>query len=604
MCAIAGVINYQNYDLIKFRNSLLHRGPDEQNIYSFKNIALIHNRLSIQDILDGQQPFHFKGYSIILNGEIYNHLELRELLKEFEFKTKSDTETLLYLYIKYREDMFELIDGMFAFAILDKKTNQLILAKDRAGKKPLFLYKKDDKFIFASELNAIKAIEKLEINEESIASYLRVGMFLGENSSYKNITKFPAGHYAKVDLNQLNIEYFKYFDILDSYKKQKNIDEMSKKEALNSVDTALRKSIKDRIDSSDLEVGAFLSGGIDSALVVSIASEFKKNLKTFTVKFDSGYDESPLAKLVADKYKTQHCEIDISLNLKEDIEDILLNYGEPFYDSSAIPSYYVAKEAKKHITVVLNGDGADELFAGYRRYVPIANNLTNIAKNFSFLTKYLPKPHQKKSLYNHFFRLLSMSDKKGVDFYLSSTVDIFEDIYNFKENRVIDELDSFITKVDDEKISNLSKMLYLDFSNILFSDLLIKMDIATMQHSLEARSPFLSKYMLEIAPILPDEYKINRTSTKYVLRELSKKYLPNELINQPKRGFEVPLKSWVEGELKEHIDSYLTKDSYSENFIDRAFIQKLLNNKIEISSEKRAKILWNLFSLELWHRRQ
>ena len=272
----------------------------------------------------------------------------------------------------------------------------------------------------------------------------------------------------------------------------------------------------------------------------------------------------------------------------------------PFFDSSAIPSYYVSKEAKKHLTVILNGDGADELFAGYRRYVPVANNTINIAKNFSFLTKILPQPNNRKSYYNYLYRLLSMSSKKGIDFYLSATGDIFEDIYTF-DNDLIENLDDYIQNIlSDKELTNLSKMLYLDFELILFSDLLVKMDIATMANSLEGRSPFLSRYMLEFTPKIDDNLKIKKLTTKYILRQLAEKYLPADLINQPKRGFEVPLKDWVNKELREFIFDYLQKGCYSENFIKRDFIDNLLNKKARVSEEKRAKMLWAMVCLEVW----
>lgn len=595
MCGIAGAINYEKYNLEDVKSSLYHRGPDEQEMFFERNIALIHTRLSIQDLKHGQQPFHFKEYSIVFNGEIYNHLELREMLTDIDFKTSSDTETLLHLYIKYKQNMFDTIDGMFAFAILDRKKNILFLARDRSGKKPLYLYKDNDSLLFASELNTIKlGVKTLNIDEETISAYLRCGFFFNKFTPYENVQELLAGCSYEINLDTLHINRNNYFNILNYYNEESSL---SFHDSLNSLDNLLHKSVKDRLLSSDLEVGAFLSGGIDSSLVVAIASEYKENLKTFTVKFDGAYDESHLAKLTAKKYNTEHHELNISMNLKEDIEKILLNYGQPFMDSSAIPSYYVSKEAKKYVTVILNGDGADELFGGYRRYVPAANGWLGIANKLSFILKFLPKPHNKKSLYNYAYRLFSMSSKKGLDFYLSATIDMFEDVYTFEPNIILQKMDDFVHSV---KLDPLSKMLYLDFNMLLFSDLLVKMDIATMSHSLEGRSPFLSKYMLEFAPSLQNEYKIKGRSTKHILRELSKKYLPDELINQPKRGFEVPLKSWIENDLKENIFDKLSQDSYSASFVDNDFIQNLLNKKLDVSDEKRAKMLWTMYSLEVW----
>ena len=599
MCAIAGIINFNPNIYESLKQSLIHRGPDSQDSFNFKNISLIHTRLSIQDIESGNQPFTFNEFTIVYNGEIYNHLYLREnYLKDFNFTTLSDTETLLYLYIKYKEKMFDMLDGMFAFCIFNKQTNKFILARDRAGKKPLYLYKYEDKLLFASELNAMKSgIKNLEIDENEIESYLRNGFFYKTTTPYKNVEELEAGYIYEVDCASLEIQKSKYFDILDYYKKDKITDF---NEAKSQLDTILYKSVKDRLLSSDLEVGAFLSGGIDSSLIVAIASKYVDNLKTFTVKFDGAFDESHLAKLTAQKYNTKHYELNISMNLKNDIEKILLNYGEPFMDSSAIPSYYVSKEAKKYVTVVLNGDGADEIFGGYRRYVPVANNILKFTSHFSSLTKVLPKPHNKKSLYNYAYRLLTISSKNGLDFYNSATNDIFEDIYSFNQTKTLSNMDSFIRGIESENISELSKFLYMDFNLILQSDLLKKMDIATMSQSLEGRSPFLSKYMLEFTPTLDDSFKIKGKTTKYILRELAKQYLPTELINQPKRGFEVPLKSWIENDLKDNIFDSLNGSSYSQNFVDKKFIDSLLNKKIDVSDEKRAKMLWTMYSLEIW----
>ena len=599
MCGIAGGVNLK-LDKEFLEKALFHRGPDDIGYFENKNIFLFHTRLAIQDIRRGKQPFKFKNFVIVYNGEIYNHLELRDqYLKDFKFSTHSDTETLLYMFIKFRENMFEKIDGMFAFAIFDMENKKLFLARDRTGKKPLYYYLEDDKFFFASELNVFKCINRLQISDEAIYLYLRCGFFPFDTTPYKKVKKLKNGSFLVFNLQNYSLKESKYFDILEYYLQPKLLKDED--ETIEILDEKLSKSVKDRLLASDLEVGAFLSGGIDSSLVVAFASQFTSNLKTFTVKFEGEYDETPLAKLTAQKYGTEHNEVEISMNLKEDVVKILKNYGMPFMDSSAIPSYYVSREAKKYLTVILNGDGADELFAGYRRYVPVTNKYLKIARKFNYLLKILPLPDEKKSIYNYIYRLLEMSNKKGLDFYLSATNDIFEDVYYFESNEILEKLDNFILSVfENKELTELSKFLYLDFELILFCDLLIKMDIATMANSLEGRSPFLSKYLLEFAPQIPDKYKINKLTTKYILRKLGMKYLPKRLINQPKRGFEVPLKKWINHELKDLIFDALRKGCCSENYINRKFIDNLLNKKIRISEEKRAKILWTMFCLEVW----
>ena len=599
MCGIAGLVNFRGDYIDAIQKSLYHRGPDAQTSYKYNNLTLIHTRLSIQDIKHGDQPFEIGDYVIIFNGEIYNHLELRSKLNNYIFKTHSDTETLLALYIEYGNAALSMCDGMFAFVIFDKKNNKLILARDRLGKKPLYLYKKSERVFFASELNTLLySLEKLTINEDAIASYLRSGFFYKDTTPYLDVEEVLPGYTYQIDIATLKIDKSSYFDIVDQYK---TIFDITHQEFMLELDSILHRSIKDRLLSSELDVGAFLSGGIDSSLIVAIASQYVDELKTFTVKFDHGYDESHLAGLTANQFSTNHHELRISMDLTNDIEKILCNYGEPFMDSSAIPSFYVSREAKKYVTVVLNGDGADELFGGYRRYVPIANNWLNYAKYLSIFTSFIPNPHDKQNIYNYFYRLLSMSNKRGVEFYLSSTTDIFEDIYRFKPNKIMDRMERDIYDINKNDISGLSKILIMDSLLILSSDLLKKMDIATMSNSLEGRSPFLSKYMLEWAPKLPDREKINGLTTKYILRELSKKYSLDMICDQPKRGFEVPLRSWVEGELKENIFDSLGGNSYSQSYVQHDVIYKLLRNKKSISREKRAKILWDMYALEVWH---
>ncbi len=598
MCGIAGFINYPQGNIENIQQSLFHRGPDAQTSFTYKDLNLVHTRLSIQDISQGNQPFIIGDWVIIFNGEIYNHLILRNKLDDYVFKTQSDTETLLALYIKYGISALDMCDGMFAFAILDKNSGYLFLGRDRSGKKPLYYYKKNKTFVFASELNAISgSVAGMNVDDKEIYSYIRNGFFYGNKTPFENTYEVVPGCVLSISLDNLNLTNNRYFDAIRYYKKEK-INELDS--ALRLVDHSLRKSVQSRLLSSDLEVGAFLSGGIDSSLIVSIASEYVNSLKTFTVKFDDVFDESELAKLTAKKYGTTHTEISISMNLKDDIEKILASYGEPFMDSSAIPSYYVSQAAKKHVSVILNGDGADELFGGYRRYVPIANNWIGIFKYFSYLINLLPKPNLKQSYYNYLHRLLKMSTKQGASFYNTATNDLFEDLYRFGVNDTFNDMERFIQKIDQEQVSNLSKILLKDFHLILPNDLLKKMDIATMAHSLEGRSPFLSKYMLELAPTLNDKFKVKGLTTKVILRELGKTYLPKPLINQPKRGFEVPLTKWVEEDLRENIIDRVNSNSYTKSFLPGSFINNLVDRKLDVSADRRAKILWTLYCLEVW----
>ena len=584
-----------------------HRGPDEQNDYHYNSVHLHHLRLSIIDAAGGKQPMHFENkYTVIFNGEIYNHLELR---KKFNLncQTSSDTETLLHLYALKGMSFLDDLDAMFAFILLDKDKNKLFVARDRAGKKPLYYYKDNDKILLASELNCIRGLTPLEINKNSIPLYLRLGSNYKSDTPYKNVKEVEAGSYLIIDINTLQVENFKWWDI-NKYYLQHNND--SFETALEKVEIFLDKAVQRRVEASDLEVGSFLSGGIDSGLVTAFASKYNKNLRTFTVSFSGQYDEAPLAKLVAQKYNTKHQEISFTFDhLKEDIEKIICNYGEPFADSSAIPSYYVSQVAKKYVTVILNGDGGDELFGGYRRYVPFAkhdffNKNKAIRTTLGYIKNMLPQSNDKRSFYNYFYRLIDLASKEGYGTYLSSTTDIFEGYENFLEPLGENQFQNDYNKIAQSDMSGLKKLMNLDFDVILFNDLLVKIDIATMAHSLEGRSPLLCKELLEYAPSLNDSYKIKGINTKVLLRKLAEKYLPHELINQPKRGFEIPLVKWIETDLSEIINDTLeSKDAYYKNFIDSKFFTHVLENKIMISPEKRAKMMWAAFCLETWYKK-
>ena len=607
MCGIAGSINH-SLDIPLLTKCLYHRGPDEQTTFAEENVQLHHHRLAILDIAGGRQPMHAEGLTIIFNGEIYNHTDVRQKYS-LACTTNSDTETILHAYRRLGEKCLDEFDGMFALAIYDRNRNELFLARDRAGKKPLYYFSDGNKLLFASELQAIRQQIDLQIDEQNLQQYIRMGYFYRSATPYRNVWELPAGHYARVSLAQPAVQVQPWWNIHPFYESRSQDDLAT---ALDKTDQLLHQAVKRRVESSDLEVGSFLSGGIDSGLVSAIAKQYNSSLKTFTVLFEGEYDEAPLARLVADRYQTNHQEIKISFDhLRNDVEKILANYGEPFFDSSAIPSYYVSEAARKHLTVILNGDGGDELFGGYRRYIPFAKydffRPGLLVKGAAAaLHAMLPVPHNKKSKYNFIYRLADLARKDGVDTYLSATIDSFEGFEQWLEGRdtALRQVRQDVEAIGRSPLSGLQKIMNLDFDNILAGDLLVKMDIATMAHSLEGRSPLLCKELLEYIPSLPDAYKIKGSQTKYLLRTLAEKYLPAELIHQPKRGFEIPLKKWIDGELKDMIAGYiLHPQAYCRNFVRPGFIEKLWQRQLKAGDEKRAKMLWTLFALEIWYKK-
>ncbi len=607
MCGIAGSIHHP-LNIPQLTRDLYHRGPDEQATFTENGLQLHHHRLAILDLSGGRQPMHADDLTIIFNGEIYNHLEVRKLLN-LDCRTNSDTETILKAYKQQGPKCLQYFEGMFALAIYDKAGNNLFIARDRAGKKPFYYYTDGKRFVFASELNALRSQLDLQPDEKHIKQYLHAAYILKAATPYQHVYELPAGSYAVIPLNNPVVNVVKWWDIHTFYE-HKTTDDFDT--ALNKIDTLLHKAIKRRVESSDLEVGSFLSGGIDSGLVTAIAKEYNPSLQTFTISFEGEYDEAPLAKLVAERYNTRHHEIKISFDhLKNDIEKILFNYGEPIFDSSVIPSYYVSEAAKKHLTVILNGDGGDEIFGGYRRYVPFAKydffNKSMFVKGAAkMMHAMMPVSHNKKSKYNYIYRLADFARKDGIHTYFSSCLDVFEgyEKYLVGGDEILDSIKGDFERITKSKLTGLQKILNLDFDHILASNLLVKMDIATMAHSLEGRSPLLSRDILEYVPALPDKFKVNGSQTKYILRKLAEKYLPEELINQPKRGFEIPLKKWIDGELSEMIAAYvLSPNAYSRSFVKPGFMQDLWDRKIKTGDEKRAKMLWTVFALDVWHQK-
>lgn len=606
MCGIAGSLNGQKLPLERIYSLMRHRGPDSKGAFydstQWGLLQFFHARLSIQDLSPlAHQPMQYKNLCLVFNGEIYNHLEFRKNL-DFAFKTHSDTETILALFVNHGEaflDNLNAFDGMFAFALYDKTAQKIYFARDRMGKKPLFFYQDSKQFAFVSELNTLHALIEtpLRIDFDTLNFYLQSGFFYRDGAPYKNTFALPNASYAVLDLKTHSLEIKSYFDLQTCYKTPKITNEY---EALQTCEKLLKQSIQNRIESSDLEVGAFLSGGIDSSLIVALSSQITPKLRTFTVSFEnSSFDESKLAEATAKRYNTMHTTLKINTNLKEDVPKILQNYGRPFFDSSAIPSYYVAKAAKEHLSVILNGDGADELFGGYRRYV--GHLLLSKILPFSSFANLLPNPKTKQSLYNYFYRLLQMANAYKKDlgkYYLRATTDIFVGIHDFPTHS---DFKANVESIFKSNLSALSKMLLLDANHLLLCDLLPKMDIATMAHSLEGRSPFLSKAMVEFAPLLDDNLKVRKNVTKYLLRKLAEKYLDKEVCNAPKRGFEIPLATWVDGELQVLIFDTLKAPKIAQEFLSMDIIESLCFKPHLYPKEKRAKMLWSLFALEIWH---
>ncbi len=621
MCGISGIISNRdtrNISFLKDFNKILrHRGPDGEGVWFSENFktCFFHTRLAIQDLSSqASQPMISKSnrYVISFNGEIYNHLNLRNLLPSVSWKSTSDTETLLELIDFFGvKEALEKVEGMFAFAVYDIKKNLIILAKDRFGEKPLYYGFYDNNFIFTSELKVLKFLKsENNINTEALNYYFNYLSIPSPFSIYKNFNKLSPGSFICLNIKDLNnqivsknLYYKKKQIIFDSAIKNNNYDESK-----SSLENILTQSINDML-IGDRPIGAFLSGGIDSSLVCALISKrLDKKIQTFTIGFENkAYDESIFSKKISETLGTEHNEhIFNDKDINEIIPKIPLVYDEPFSDSSQIPTYLVSEIAKKKVTVALTGDGGDELFGGYNRYLlsnkywPILN-LTpyffreligkilslNIIKNYSEkLNKIGVKLKNIKSITDLYFNYtteLNMVNKVLKE-------DIHKEI--IKEN------------FDDKNLqllNNVEKMMYFDTERYLPDDLLCKVDRASMFHSLETRAPFLNHKVYEYSLKIPFDNKIHKNQSKVILKDILSKYIPRNLFDRPKKGFGIPINQFLFGELKDWSKSIIFDAYYRDPFLDQKQIEKYWEltekNKIDLTST-----IWSIISFRVWYK--
>lgn len=620
MCGIAGFFsnvdlsNYENL-ISKMNDSLVHRGPDDSGLWfdEKQKIALGHKRLSILDLsIAGHQPmFSDSGrFVIVFNGEIYNHLEIRkkiEVKNSVLWKSNSDTETLLNAIELFGLDAtLKICNGMFAFALWDRKNNELILVRDRIGEKPLYYGCIEGTLYFASELKAIKNIlqDKLVINYNSISSFLSNGYIKSPNTIWKNISKLDPGSYLRFNTNTIeNFQPIKYYWTLEET--ISNAKANPYKETLNGaildLEKTLTKSISDQM-ISDVSLGAFLSGGIDSTIVVALMQQISKNpINTFTIGFDElKLNEAVYAKNIAKYLNTNHTELYVSDTMARDIipqiNDI---YDEPFGDSSAIPTILVSKLAKSQVTVSLSGDGGDELFAGYTKY-----GKANTLKMFSNYHSLFPIKLFKKTFSNNsrmikkidFFSRMSKIHNKE-DFYFQY-INQWSDnpVLNLESNNIDKSNNEFLDKLDNQ----IELMMYLDMKNYLPDDILVKVDRAAMSVGLETRVPMLDKDVIEFAWSLPMHFKFQNGEKKYILKQLLNKHIPKELYNRPKMGFGAPVGEWLNGPLRDWAEDLLSKDNINKfGVLD---FEKVNKRWLEHKSKKYnwKDSLWNVLMLQSW----
>ena len=582
MCGIVGIIDLkQNRDidpvlLDSMRDALFHRGPDEAGSYTAPGLGLGHRRLSIIDLSSGQQPLSNADstITIVFNGEIYNFPELTETLKQkgYSFKTHSDTEAILHAWEAWGEDCVNHLRGMFAFAIWDAKKKTLFCARDRLGVKPfLYAHTEDGYFIFASEHKALLKHPglKTDINHRSIETYFALGYITDPDSIYQQIEKLPAGHTLTIDANK-KVQLKQYWDL------PFNPVDIDPGDAQQELFERLKEAVDVRM-ISEVPLGAFLSGGVDSSSVVALMAQLKDEpVKTCSIGFnDPKYNESDFAREVAEYWKTDHYEKIVDSDDYDLIDTLAEIYDEPYADSSALPTYRVCQLAREKVTVALSGDGADELMSGYRHHImhlreeKIRNMLpTGLRKAiFGPLAKLYPKADWAP----RFLRAKSTFEglaADSVEAYFNTVSQnsliirkqLFSNDFKISLNG-FNAVQVFQQHAENAPNKDSQALIqYLDAKTYLVSDILTKVDRASMAHSLEVRNPFLDHPWIEWVSGISNQYKYDGTTGKSLLKKTMEPHLPKDILYRNKMGFSVPLASWFRGPLKERVHDTLTGD--------------------------------------------
>lgn len=637
MCGIAGGLWYDRRGEIslevlqRMTNSLAHRGPDDQGIYHQPygstpamyegdrqpGVGLGFRRLSIIDLEGGHQPLGNEDgtIQIVFNGEIYNYRELRHRLEGsgHQFSTDSDTETIVHLYEDLGVECFSHLNGMFAIAIWDSRKKQLVLARDRMGKKPLYYAKQDDRIVFASELKAIAQIPNLDrkIDPGALDLYFTYQYIPHPWTVYQGISKMPPGHYGVFDGKSWQTESFWLINWAREEPKTKS-------QAIEEVRHLFTDSVRIRL-RSDVPLGAFLSGGIDSSLVVAVAQkELKEKIKTFAIGFsEADFDETHYAQKVADFVGTDHQRFEVTPNAVDILEQLVYSYDEPFSDSSAVPTWYLCEKTREKVTVALSGDGGDELFAGYERYQAL--NLSDRVRKYFPFSGLLRSPWfqglkespNRRSLLRKAKRFGEALGQPPAQRYMR-----WLQIFN-EANRLDMYQESFIETLPNRdpftfletawnKSGNrdlISKASMSDLQTYLPCDLMTKVDIASMAHSLEARQPFLDYRLIEFAASLPVELKYRWRRGKRLLDDAFHDFIPAEIWTRPKMGFGMPVGPWFRGALRERTEqALLGTDSRCHQYLRPEAIRSILDNHLSGRSNEGYR-LWNLLFLELWLRR-
>lgn len=637
MCRIVGFWDFNfkgeysfEETIISMRDSMVHGGPDDAGLYVEKalGLALGHRRLSIIDLSHlGHQPMEFENLAIVYNGEVYNFLQIKDELEKYgySFSSRSDTEVVLKAFHMWGPDCVHRFRGMFAFAIWDKKDKRLTLFRDRMGVKPLYWYYKDGLFMFSSELKAFHKHPKFQksIDFRSLSLFLQYGYITSPYSIFENTYKLEPGHFLTLEKDG-NIKTEKYWDVKRFFMKgQEEKDKWLKKkeeDLAEELESILVDSFKLRL-VSDVPVGVFLSGGIDSSTVCALLSKEGFKLKTFTIGFyEKEYNEAEYAKRVAEYLGTDHTELYCTPKEAFEVIPKLPDlYDEPFGDSSAIPTYLVSKLARSKVKVSLSADGGDEQFCGYTRYWMVAHRIKKL-NHFpfkGFITKAfdLLNPDLALKLYNTFsfilpkytnfrdkyVKLKNVLNAKDLTSQYDLAVKYFlkEDI----EMLGVKGFQDMLWKVKIDGFDDMTSLMFFDMKTYLPDDILVKVDRATMGVALEGREPLLDHKIVEWTSMLPSDFKYQKGKSKHLLRKVLYRYVPPELVERPKQGFGVPVYEWFKGELKYLYMEYLSEERIKQGGVfNHLEVKRLLEDYLNNRGVNHNK-LWLLFIFEQWRER-
>jgi asparagine synthase (glutamine-hydrolysing) len=623
MCGIAGFIekraggaggasDERTALLDRMCRRIAHRGPDDQGMFVRAGVALGMRRLSIIDLAGGHQPLSGcdAAVTVVFNGEVYNYRELQRELEArgHRFQTHSDTEAIVHAYEEFGEKCVEHLRGMFAFALWDERARQLFIARDRVGKKPLYYtLTPDGTLVFGSELKSLLEHPEVarETNADALDAYLSFGYVPDPLCIFRGIHKLPPGHHLRFADGRVTVE--QYWDF--SYEP---VEIKREEEYLEELSALLDEAVRLRL-VSDVPLGAFLSGGVDSSAVVGLMSRaMSQPVKTFSIGFNEDtYDELKYARVAAKHFGTEHHEFIVTPDICEIVDELVWHFDEPFADSSAIPTYMVSKLAREYVTVVLSGDGGDELFAGYTRYV-VDRKRSGLARLPRVVREGVMQPLSASLPHGawgrNYLRNVSLAP---VDRYLDS-ISIFTDLnkqslyttgfkQQLNERRAgVEMFRSLAASVNTG--DGVDPLLYLDSKTYLPGDILTKVDRMSMAVSLEARVPLLDHKLIEFVTRIPASLKLKGLETKYIFKQAVRGLVPDEILNRPKQGFGVPIAEWINLQLRGRIHETLTERRTRERGLFDSRYVSLLLEEHERGRRDHASALWALLMLELWHR--